>query len=203
MVTGPRGLGTCGNSTGEDQHPPGAFLLSHDISKERNMDPIISNTLRPERSERASEPVPQTEPASEPKQAAPSMRYRFGPRRWEIWFAQLGSHPGTSVQEGCRPVLVISNNVSNTKSDTVTVIPLTSRVKKPWLPSHTTILEGDVRCLDEKFLDSTVLTEQLTTISKSAFVNVLACVVNPLKKKDVIDTIQSYFDFTRKEDQDE
>ena len=93
---------------------------------------------------------------------APTVRYQFGPRRWEIWFAQLGSHPGTSIQQGCRPVLVISNNISNTKSDIVTVIPLTSKVKKPWLPSHTPISETDVQCLDEKFLDSTVLTEQLT-----------------------------------------
>ena len=134
---------------------------------------------------------------------APTVRYQFGPRRWEIWFAQLGSHPGTSIQQGCRPVLVISNNISNTKSDIVTVIPLTSKVKKPWLPSHTPISETDVQCLDEKFLDSTVLTEQLTTIPKSAFVNVLAWVVNPEKKKDIIATILSYFDFTRKEDRDE
>ena len=32
------------------------------------------------------------------------------PHRGDIWFAELGDHTGTSVQGGCRPVLIISND---------------------------------------------------------------------------------------------
>ena len=53
------------------------------------------------------------------------------PQRGDIWFANLGSHPHSSVQSGCRPVIVISNNIGNNHSDTVNVLPLTRHMKKP------------------------------------------------------------------------
>ena len=43
------------------------------------------------------------------------------PQRGDIWFADLGSHPDSSVQSGCRPVIVISNNI---------------RMEKGYLPTH-------------------------------------------------------------------
>ena len=51
-------------------------------------------------------------------------------QRFEIWFAELGDHYGSSVQSGSRPVLVISNDVANRFSSTLTVIPLTTVQKK-------------------------------------------------------------------------
>ena len=51
-------------------------------------------------------------------------------QRFEIWFAELGNHYGSSVQSGSRPVLVISNDVANRFSSTLTVIPLTTVQKK-------------------------------------------------------------------------
>lgn len=43
------------------------------------------------------------------------------PKQYEIWFAELGNHYGTSVQSGNRPVLVISNDMANRNSPIITV----------------------------------------------------------------------------------
>ena len=93
------------------------------------------------------------------------------PKRMEIWFAELGVHPGTSVQEGCRPVLVISNDKGNEYAETVTVAPLTSKIKKPWLPTHLMVTEENIEMndfYDKPFRNAMLLLEQITTIDKSA-----------------------------------
>lgn len=61
------------------------------------------------------------------------------PHRGDIWFAELREHPGTSVQEGCRPAFIVSNDMGNQHSDTLTIIPLTSKRKKRYLPTHVTV----------------------------------------------------------------
>ena len=66
------------------------------------------------------------------------------PQRGEVWFAELGEHPGTSVQEGCRPAFIMSNNMANTHSETVTVVPMTSKMKKPNLPTHVALASSDI-----------------------------------------------------------
>ena len=55
----------------------------------------------------------------------PSVTNIQPPKRMDIWYAHLRENTGTSVQEGDRPVLVISNDVANRCSDVVTVLPLT------------------------------------------------------------------------------
>jgi len=77
----------------------------------------------------------------------------------DIWYAHLRENTGTSVQEGSRPVLVISNDMANRNSDVVTVIPLTSQMKRIEMPTHCIIHD----LLDE---DSVVLAEQITAIPK-------------------------------------
>lgn len=89
------------------------------------------------------------------------------PRRGDIWFAELGDHTGTSVQGGCRPVLIISNDASNTHSETVNVVPLTRRLKKPELPCHTLLKSDNVEASNRGIDDSMLLAEQLTTIGVS------------------------------------
>lgn len=66
----------------------------------------------------------------------PEQQSSLGPHRGDIWFAELGKHPGTSVQEGCRPVFIMSNDTANGHSGTVTVVPMTSKKKKAYLPTH-------------------------------------------------------------------
>ncbi len=86
------------------------------------------------------------------------------PCRGDVWFADLGKHPGTSVQEGCRPVFIMSNDTANGHSPTVTVVPMTSKKKKAYLPTHVLLGAGDCPFLGP----SMALAEQITTIGKSA-----------------------------------
>lgn len=89
------------------------------------------------------------------------------PQRGDIWFAEFGLHPGTSIQEGCRPAFILSNDIGNLHSGILTVVPLTSRIKKAYLPTHTLVSSCDCPNLEP----SMVLGEQVTTISKAALKN--------------------------------
>ena len=93
------------------------------------------------------------------------------PQRGEIWFAKFGNHPGTSVQAGCRPALVVSNDVANRYSATVTVIPMTTRMKKEYLPTHVVVRASNVNAMaGQQLRSSMLLAEQVTTIGKDALV---------------------------------
>ena len=89
------------------------------------------------------------------------------PQRGDIWYAELDSHFGTCVQSGCRPVMVLSNDIGNAYAETLNVLPLTRRLKKPNLPCH---IELDPDCVSDRrqMIDaSMILAEQITTIDKS------------------------------------
>ncbi|MCD8157765.1 MAG: type II toxin-antitoxin system PemK/MazF family toxin [Clostridiales bacterium] len=93
-------------------------------------------------------------------------RYKPRPtvvRQWEVWYAWLGNHPYSSVQEGDRPVLIMSNDHNTRFSNTVTIIPFTTKMKRLELPSHVVI--GRIDGWD-KSKDSLALMEQMTTIDK-------------------------------------
>lgn len=81
--------------------------------------------------------------------------------RGDMYYADLGKGIG-SEQEGCRPVVIIQNNVGNKHSPTVIVASITSKKDaKPKLPTHYLIGAEDgleLPCL--------VLLEQLRTIDK-------------------------------------
>ena len=112
----------------------------------------------------------------------------------EIWFAELGAHPGTSVQEGCRPVLIISNDKGNEHADTVTVIPLTSKIKKPWLPSHI-VLTPEVIVLSDTyeklFFEAMLLIEQIVTIDKKAMLTRVGAVSDSVTKQKISKAIRA------------
>ncbi len=82
--------------------------------------------------------------------------------RGDIYLADLGANVG-SEQSGCRPVLVLQNDVGNHFAPTLIVAPITSRYwKKVGQPTHY-MIEG-VRSLASP---SVLLAEQLITIDKS------------------------------------
>lgn len=93
------------------------------------------------------------------------------PQRGDIWYADLGSHPYSSVQSGCRPVVVISNNIGNGHSDTVNILPLTRHLKKPDLPCHTELYPDNITDRHQMLDISMILAEQITTIGKDALRN--------------------------------
>ena len=81
--------------------------------------------------------------------------------RGDMYYADLGKGIG-SEQEGCRPVVIIQNNVGNKHSPTVIIASITSKKDaKPKLPTH--YLIGAEDGLE---LPSLVLLEQLRTIDK-------------------------------------
>ena len=82
-------------------------------------------------------------------------------KRGDIFYAQLPD-AGGSVQGGCRPVVVVQNNVGNRYSPTIIAAPITSKKTKRPLPTHVS-LAADGSGLPQ---DSTVLAEQVTTLDK-------------------------------------
>ena len=116
-------------------------------------------------------------------------------QRFEIWFAELGDHYGSSVQSGSRPVLVISNDVANRFSSTLTVIPLTTVQKKLGLPTHIQIAETDCKMLNSHVYlrNSVALAEQVTTIDKKALQNKLGCLTSDAKQRKVEQAIAVFF----------
>lgn len=63
--------------------------------------------------------------------------YKFG----EIYLAKLPIQPDSRVQQGFRPVLVVSNDKNNYFSTVLSVIPLTTSHTKHRLPTHV-LLKG-------------------------------------------------------------
>ncbi|MGO5291313.1 type II toxin-antitoxin system PemK/MazF family toxin [Porcincola sp. LCP21S3_C12] len=113
------------------------------------------------------------------------------PKRMEIWFAELGNHSDTSVQGGCRPVLIVSNNIGNTHAETVTVLPMTSR-KKRWLPTHIFLFPNEIKIAatyHSGFSPSTILAEQITTIDKKALGTYVGRVISTDKMRMINEAV--------------
>lgn len=88
--------------------------------------------------------------------------------RGDILIVNLGHCLGTSLQNGIRPVIVISNDKANTYSPVVTVVPLTSRVyKKRYLPTHVFISRYEMVGLKRHGL---ALAEQITSIAVQSII---------------------------------
>ena len=88
------------------------------------------------------------------------MRKKWVDRRGDIYIANLNPFKG-SEQGGTRPVLVLQNNDGNFYCPTLIVAPLSSKLKKPNLPTHFLLKKG--RGL---MTDSIVELEQIKTIDK-------------------------------------
>lgn len=88
--------------------------------------------------------------------------------RGQVWWQRPSATKQIGVQSDGRPVVIISNNACNRFSPAITVVPLTTAEKKP-LPTH-------VRMLMEDGKVSTVLCEQLRTISTELIQNYVGTV---------------------------
>lgn len=78
----------------------------------------------------------------------------------EIWMCNLPASNG-SIQNGYRPVFILSNDKNNKYSTTLNVIPLTSKTNKK-LPVHVNLWNYSEYGLKTY---STLLVEQITTIT--------------------------------------
>lgn len=79
----------------------------------------------------------------------------------EIWMCNLTNKDG-SIQNGYRPVFILSNDKNNTYSTTLNIIPITSKMNKKRLPVHVELWSYQRYGLKTP---STMLIEQITTIS--------------------------------------
>lgn len=75
-----------------------------------------------------------------------------------------------SEQSGLRPAVVFQNNIGNVHSPNVTVLPMTSRIKKSSQPTHVVILAED----SDLLRDSMVLCENPVCVSKEKLGSYLA-----------------------------
>lgn len=91
------------------------------------------------------------------------------PERGDLFYADLEEANG--AQYGLRPVLIIQNNVGNFHSPTTIVVPLTSKVKKMYMPTHIAICKG------------ILLAEQILTIRKEQLQNFICKVDDETMKK--------------------
>lgn len=78
--------------------------------------------------------------------------------RGDIVWVSNDIKANSSIQNGMRPYLIISNNKNNQYSDIITAVPLTTKYKK-YMPTHHHILVNGK--------ENTVLAEQITCISKN------------------------------------
>ena len=91
-------------------------------------------------------------------------------KRGDIYYADLSPVQG-SEQGGMRPVLVVQNDVGNNYSPTTIVLPITSRLQKPKLPTHVALSRQESGLTR----DSVVLAEQIRTIDKVRLQQKVAC----------------------------
>jgi mRNA interferase MazF len=82
--------------------------------------------------------------------------------KWSLFMADLNPVIG-SEQQGRRPVLVISDETTNTVMPVVTIMPVTSLKKGRRLYPNEALLKKGIAGLDA---DSIVLAHQIRTISK-------------------------------------
>ncbi len=77
-------------------------------------------------------------------------------KRGEIWWVNFDFSVGGEIQKK-RPVVIISNNISNKYINRVQVVPLTSRTGRTYPSEAVIIFEGR---------ESKAMADQLTTVSK-------------------------------------
>ena len=83
-------------------------------------------------------------------------------RRGDILYVMLKEHRKSSVMAGMHPCIVVSNNMNNSSSPTINVLPLTKKKKDS--PVHVEITPEDVNGRLKE--TSYCLTEQIQTVDK-------------------------------------
>ena len=106
-------------------------------------------------------------------------------KRGELYMARLSAdEDGGSLQEGIRPILIISNDKCNEHSPVISVVPLTTKLHKHNLPTHV-LIEG---CgLKRKSL---VLAEQIISLNKTRIERYIGSIKESVYEKMVDQAIR-------------
>lgn len=127
------------------------------------------------------------EKGSEIKEAKLDRKLLNRVNKGAVFFADLGAPIGYE-QAGTRPVIIVSNNINNKYSPTVTVIPVTGQINKTKLPTHVDL--GNQ--LNPK-RRSIALVEQIKTIDKRKLVKFITYLKTPTMS-DVEKAIKTQLD---------
>lgn len=98
-------------------------------------------------------------------------------KRGDIYWVKLGNGTG-SIQGGVRPVVVVSNNLNNKYSPTLTIVPLSTQIHKCKLPTHVRVSIGDNGLKEESF----IMAEQITITNKSS----ICGRIGQLSREDIV-----------------
>ena len=100
-------------------------------------------------------------------------------KRGEIYYYDFGINEG-SIQNGCRPVLIVQCEDGNSASTTTIVAAITTAIKKRYLPSH--VILGARFGLREP---SMVMLEQIRTVSQADLDRKIGFVDDPQTQKNI------------------
>ena len=84
-------------------------------------------------------------------------------KRGDIYYADLGGTVDCRIS-GTRPVLIVSNDIVNKHSQVITVIPLTTKLKKRYMPTHIILRPKDSGLKQP----SMILAEQVRSLDKAS-----------------------------------
>lgn len=84
-----------------------------------------------------------------------------------------------NVQSGKRPCVIIQNNYGNTHSPTVIVVPITTKIKKTYMPVHVVVEKAENSNKDREM----ILCECILTVSKDQIINHLRTFDSEIMKK--------------------
>lgn len=94
-------------------------------------------------------------------------------KQWDFFWADLpASEQASNIYYGKRPVIIVSNDLCNTWSSVLTVIPLTTNLNKKAMPTHVFLsyptLDSPSLAICEQIMsiDKTRLLEQIGSVSK-------------------------------------
>ncbi len=102
-------------------------------------------------------------------------------KKFEIVLADLSGTVG-SEQGGKRPVVIIQNDVGNLHSPTTIVIPLSTKNKSPYQPTHTLIKKSADTGLKE---DSVLIGEQIRVISNQRIKKKIGVITDETERKEI------------------
>ncbi|MDD2367025.1 MAG: type II toxin-antitoxin system PemK/MazF family toxin [Desulfuromonadaceae bacterium] len=106
--------------------------------------------------------------------------------KWSVFMADLNPVVG-SEQQGRRPVLVVSNEITNTVMPVVSILPLTSLKKGRRVYPNETLLKKGIAGLDS---DSVVLAHQIRTISKQRLMSCLGEISDSALQSSINDALR-------------
>ena len=106
-------------------------------------------------------------------------------KMFDIYYANLSKNTVDSEQGGIRPVIIVQNNIGNTHSPTVIVLPMTSEIKKVNMPTHCIIHKSEKNGLK---VDSMILAEQIRVIDKNRLQDYIGYLDNTKEQNDVINS---------------